>query len=59
MGDDQEDSVFVRGVNGEENGEINGVVSSDPPRGGIECIYAPGIRSLLLPWFVKNSGKFS
>ena len=56
MIDDREDSVFVRGVNGEENGEINGVLS---PRGGIECIYAPGIRSLLLPWFVKNSGKFS
>ena len=56
---DREDSVFVREVNGEENGEINGVVFFDPPRGGVECIYAPGIRSLLLPWFVKNSGKFS
>ena len=56
---DREDSVFVREVNGEENGEINGVVFFDPPRGGVECIYAPGIQLLLLPWFVKNSGKFS
>ena len=37
---DREDSVFVREVNGEENGEINGVVFFDPPRGGIECTVA-------------------
>ena len=43
MGDDGEDSVCVRGVNGEENREINGVVSANPPQGGVECIYAPGI----------------
>ena len=59
MGDDREDSVFVRRVNGGENREINSVVSPNPPQGGVECIYAPGIRSLLLPWFIKNSGKFS
>ena len=37
---DWKDSVFVREVNDEENGEINGVPS---PQGGVECIYAPGI----------------